>query len=179
MFIDLRCQSVFAEGRIRPCRAYRVVKSIWSNIMLIRCRRQSNQLSDLSEYKTEVQTAETHILPQPCALRGCPNPDVKPFSFLCLCLCFIFFLSLWIYFRITVPTSYSGLGDVFLKFQFLTSCKFSSTRNCNSRTLCTGMQFTAPASRLLADWFTKARVLDAEVFLHFIFFVFHIWQHTI
>lgn len=146
--------------------------------MLIRCRRQSNQLSDLSEYKTEVQTAETHIIPQPCTLWGCPNPDVKPFSFFCLFLCFIFFLSLWIYFRITVQTSYSGLGDLFLKFQFLTSCKFSSTRNCNSRTLCTGMQFTVPASRLWADRFTKARVLDAEVSIHF-FFVFHIWQHTI
>lgn len=94
IFTDLRCQSVFAEGRIRPCRAYRVVKSIWSNIMLIRCRRQSNQLSDLSEYKTEVQTAETHILPQPCTLWGCPNPDVKPFSFCCLFLCFIFFFYL-------------------------------------------------------------------------------------
>lgn len=92
IFIDLRCQSVFAEGRIRPCRAYRVVKSIWSNIMLIRCRRQSNQLSDLSEYKNEVQTAETHILPQPCNLWGCPNPDVKPFFFFVFSYASFFFI---------------------------------------------------------------------------------------
>lgn len=81
MFIELRCQSVFAEGRIRPCRAYRVVKSIWSNIMLIRCLRQSNQLSDLREYITEVQTAEPYILPQPHTLWSCTNSDVRPFYF--------------------------------------------------------------------------------------------------
>lgn len=111
MFIDLRCQSVFAEGRIPPCRAYRVVKSIWSNIMLIRCRRQSNQLSDLSEYKTEVQTAETHILPQPCTLCGCPNPDVKPFSF------FLSFFMLHFFFFIFVNLLQNYSTDFLLRFR--------------------------------------------------------------